>query len=63
MDTMRLIGMVVRRGSRWILTYTSTEKPPEGREAEDEESNSESSLASVTEPIGSSSSAVVHPRQ
>lgn len=42
MDTLHLKGMVVCHGSRWILTLTSTEQPPEGGETEDEESDDES---------------------
>lgn len=29
MDILRIIGMVLRHGSRWILTQAPTEQPPE----------------------------------
>lgn len=62
MDTLRVMGMVIRRGSRWMLTLTPTEQGPDRGEVADEESaaesDSESSLPSATKPLGPRSRAV-----
>lgn len=66
LDTLHLMGMVVRHSSRWVLTPSMIEQPPEGSEVEDKESDdepeSESSLPLVTTPTSVTSSALAHLR-
>lgn len=65
LDTLQLMGMVIRRGSRWVLTPNSTEQPVEGGEAEDDESDdesdNESSLLLTTKPTSPSDRAEAPP--
>lgn len=58
LDTLRLMGLVIHQGSRWVLTPSPIKLPLEGCEAEDDESDdesgSESSLPPATELVGPS---------
>lgn len=60
-ETLCSMGMIIRRGSWFILASGPTEQQPGGKESDDESDNI-SSLPLATEPIGPSSFTTVHPR-